>query len=95
MLHGRALGESSSDAILKYRIFSFKRYVDHLHTMHSSGNIDVRNWVQLFESPSTLLCIEMLLEEFQKVHVNMRYNINLSVLQNVLRKMFRIRSRRI
>jgi len=29
---------------------SFKCYVDHSHTMYSSGNIDVRNWVHLFES---------------------------------------------
>jgi hypothetical protein len=27
-----------------------KFYVDHSHTMYSSGNIDVRNWVHLFES---------------------------------------------
>jgi hypothetical protein len=30
---------------------SFKCYVDHPHTMYSSGNIAVRNWVHLFESP--------------------------------------------
>jgi hypothetical protein len=27
-----------------------KCYVDHSHTMYSSGNIDVQNWVLLFES---------------------------------------------
>jgi len=27
-----------------------KCYVDHSHTMYSSGNIDVQNWVHLFES---------------------------------------------
>ena len=27
-----------------------KCYVDHSHTVYSSGNIDVRNWVHLFES---------------------------------------------
>jgi len=32
-------------------ITSFKCYVDHSHTMYSSGNIDVRNWVYLFKSP--------------------------------------------
>ena len=45
-----ALGERSSGGILKFRTFSFKCYVDHSHTMYSSGNIDVRNWVNLFES---------------------------------------------
>ena len=34
---------------------SFKCYVDHSHTMYSSGNIDVRNWVHLFESRCTSL----------------------------------------
>ena len=29
----------------------FKCYVDHSHTRYSSGNIDVQNWVPLFESP--------------------------------------------
>jgi len=31
-------------------IFSFKCYVVHSHTIYSSGNIDVRNWVHLFKS---------------------------------------------
>ena len=30
--------------------FSYKCYVDHSNIMYSSGNIDVRNWVHLFES---------------------------------------------
>ena len=45
-----ALGESSSGGIWKYRTSSFKCYVDHSHTTYSSGNIDVQNWVHLFES---------------------------------------------
>ena len=45
-----ALGERSSGGIWKFRTSSFKCYVDHSHTMYSSGNIDVRNWVSLFES---------------------------------------------
>jgi len=47
LLHGCALGERSSGGIWKFRTFSFKCYVDHSHTMFSSGNIDVRIWVQL------------------------------------------------
>jgi len=43
LLHGCALGEHSSGGIGKLRTSSFKRYVDHSHTMYSSGNIDVRN----------------------------------------------------
>jgi hypothetical protein len=43
----------SSSGIWKFKTSSFNCYVDHLHTMYSSGNIDVRNWVHLFES----LCI--------------------------------------
>jgi len=27
--------------------YSFECYVDHSHTMYSSGNIDVRIWVHL------------------------------------------------
>ena len=50
MLHGCALGERSSGGIWKFRTSSFKCYVDHSHTMYNSGNIDVRNWVHLFES---------------------------------------------
>jgi hypothetical protein len=45
------LGESSSGGIWKFRTSSFKCYVDHSHTVYSSGNIDLRNWVHLFESP--------------------------------------------
>ena len=44
------LGERSSGDIWKFRTSSFKCYVDHSHTVYSSGNIDIRNWVQLFES---------------------------------------------
>ena len=44
------LGERCSGGIWKFRTSSFKCYVDHSHTMYSSGNIDVRNWVNLFES---------------------------------------------
>ena len=50
LLHGCALGERSSGGIWKFRTSSFKCYVDHSHTMYSSGNIDVRNWVHLFGS---------------------------------------------
>ena len=52
-----ALGERSSSGIWKFRTSSFKCHVDHSHTIHSSGNIDVRNWVYLFES----LCIILIL----------------------------------
>ena len=45
-----ALGERSGGGIWKFRTSSFKCYIDHSHTMYSSGNIDVRNWVHLFES---------------------------------------------
>ena len=45
--------------IWKFRTSSFKCYVDHLHTMCSSGNIDVRNWVHLFESPCILVYVCM------------------------------------
>jgi len=50
LLHGRAQGERSSGGIWKFRTSSFKSYVDHSHTMYSSGNIDVRKWAHLFES---------------------------------------------
>ena len=53
-LHGFGLGERSSGGIWKRRTSSFKCYVDHSHTMYSSGNIDVRNWVHLFQSRSIL-----------------------------------------
>ena len=45
-----ALGKRSSGSNWKFGTFSFKCYVDHSHTMHNSGNTDVRNWVNLFES---------------------------------------------
>jgi hypothetical protein len=57
LLHGCALGERSSCGIWKFRTSSFKCYVDHSHTMYSSGNIDVRNWVHLFESPCVCVYI--------------------------------------
>ena len=44
------LGECSSGGIWKCTTSYFKCYVDHLHTMYSSGNIEERNWVHLFES---------------------------------------------
>ena len=43
------LGDRSSGSIWKFMASSFKCYVDHSHTLYSSGNIDVRNWVNLFE----------------------------------------------
>ena len=52
LLHGFGLGERSSGGIWKFRTSSFKCYVDHSHTLYSSGNIDVRNWVHLFQSRS-------------------------------------------
>ena len=39
-----------SGGIWKFRTSSFRCYVDYPHIMHSSGNIDVGNWVHLFES---------------------------------------------
>ena len=45
-----ALRERSSGGIWKYRTSSSRCYVNHSHTVYSSGNIDVRNWVNLFES---------------------------------------------
>ena len=42
--------QRSGSVIWKFRTSSFKCYVDHSHTMYSSGNIEVRNWVNLFES---------------------------------------------
>ena len=44
-----AIGERSSGGIWKFSTSSFKCYVDHSHTVYSSGNIDVRNWVNIFE----------------------------------------------
>jgi len=49
------LDEHSSDGIWKCRISSFKCHVDHSHTIYSSGNIDVRNWVDPFESRSIVV----------------------------------------
>ena len=43
-----ALGERSSGGIWTFGTSSFKCYVDHSHTMYSSGNIEVLNWVHLF-----------------------------------------------
>jgi len=58
LLHGCVLGERSSGGISKFRTTSFKCYVDHSCTMYSSGNIDVRNWIHLFESRCIILqCI--------------------------------------
>jgi len=51
LLHGCVLGELSSGDIWKFRTSSFKCYVDYSHTVYSSGNIEVGNWVHLFESP--------------------------------------------
>ena len=56
--NGCALGERSSGDILKFRTSSFKCYVDHSHTVCSSGNIDVRNWVHLFESPCICIYVD-------------------------------------
>jgi len=50
MLHSCTLAERSSYSIWKFRTSSFKCYADHSHTMYNSGNIDVQNWVHLFES---------------------------------------------
>ena len=57
-MHGYALGERSSGGIWKFKTSSFKCYVDHSHTMYSSGNIDVRNWVHLFESPCIIYFVD-------------------------------------
>ena len=50
------LGERSSGGIWKFRTSSFKCYVDHSHTMYSSGNIDVRNWVHFLNHAVFLQC---------------------------------------
>jgi hypothetical protein len=63
LLHGCALGERSSGGILKCRTSSFNCYVDHSHTMYSSGNIDVRNSVHLFESRCIYRCNSWLVSE--------------------------------
>jgi len=44
------IGECSSGDIWKFRTSSFKCYVNRSHTLYSSGNIDVWNWVHPFES---------------------------------------------
>jgi hypothetical protein len=48
-LHDCAIGEHSSSCIWKFRTSSFKYYVNHTNTIHYSRNLDVRNWVHLFE----------------------------------------------
>ena len=70
LLYGCALGERSSGVILKFRTSSFKCYVDHSHTVYSSGNIDVRNWVHLFESPCILKFTEPLTFQDMRVKLN-------------------------
>ena len=55
----------SSGGILKFRASSFKCHVAHSHTMYSSGNIDIRNWVHLFESRGTARRVQKYTE---KVH---------------------------
>ena len=52
------LDERSSGGIWKFRI-SFFKYVDHSHTLYSSGNIDVRNWIHLFESRCILSVLRL------------------------------------
>jgi len=72
LLHGCALDERSSGGILTHRTSSFKCYVDHSHIVYSSGNIDVWNWVHLFESRSmlhsTFVCTFILLCFLRQVH---------------------------
>jgi len=41
----------SSGGIWRFRTSYFKCYVNNLHTMHSSGNIEIRNWVHLLNHP--------------------------------------------
>jgi hypothetical protein len=55
LLHGCALDERSSSGIWKFRTSFFKCHVDHSYTMYSSGNIDVRNWVHLFETSCIII----------------------------------------
>jgi hypothetical protein len=50
ILSSHLWGERSSGGIWKFRTSSFKCYVDHSHTMYSSGNMDIRNWVHHVES---------------------------------------------
>jgi hypothetical protein len=69
LLHGCGLGERSSGGIWKFKTSSFKCYVDHSHTMYSSGNIDVWNWAQLFES-SCIFCRQ---RQFYFIHKCMLY----------------------
>ena len=53
-----AIGEHAGGVIWIWRTFSFKCYVDHSHTMYNSRNIDVRDWVHLFESHCILITYE-------------------------------------
>jgi len=66
--HGCALDESSSGDIWKLMTSSFKCYVDHSHTMYSSGNIEVRNWVHLCES--RCICI------YINTHINFQLSLH-------------------
>ena len=57
--HGRA-GNRTRDLMVSSQELwppsSFKCYLNHSNTMYSSGNIDVRNWVHLFESRRIETC---------------------------------------
>ena len=46
------LGKLSSGGIWKFMTSSFKCYIDHSHTMYSSGNIEVGIWVNPFKTRS-------------------------------------------
>ena len=54
VLHSRHFTVNWRCGIWNFRTSSFKCYVDHSRNMYSSGNIDVRNWVNLFDSRCTL-----------------------------------------
>jgi len=68
------IGERSSGGIWKYRTSSFKCYVDHWHIMCSSGNLEVWNWVHLFESR----CIIWRPYNTNRVHVKCKSRIDTS-----------------
>ena len=70
LLHGCAVGERSSYGIWKHRTSSFKCYVDHSHILYSSGNIEVRNWVHLFESTCILSRGRLLLTQPRTFKLN-------------------------
>ena len=53
----------------------FKCYVDHSHTMYSSGNIDVRNWVSLFESRCIFAWWPLVYIIFRQNPLGVRYEI--------------------